>query len=224
MLRRSGGRKDVHDVRRHFPPKAKVQLRSYDVSSLVIDTLCDSARERNSAVACFYFDFATQKVQSPTTVLSSLLKQLVGGLERIPAKVFDAFESQTKSSGGRRLGLRQVVEMLQELSSSRPTFICIDAIDECMTDYRAKLLESLEKILRKSPSTRIFLAGRVHIQDEVKNHLPQMVAVVSTRPTRDDIIRFLQAKLREDIKRGGAMDESLEEEIMETIPETISEM
>jgi len=113
--------------------------------------------------------------------------------------------------------------MLQDISSSRPTFICIDALDECITEYRAKMLDSLQQILRKSPSTRIFLAGRLHIRDEVEKHLAGMVATVSITPTKGDIIRFLRAKLKEDTTPE-AMDKSLEEDIIKNVPETASEL
>ena len=198
-------------------------LRSYDASSLVVDRLCDWAGERNAAVACFYFDFAAQKVQSPTNVLSSLLKQVVGGLDKIPSKITEAFQKQEKVIGGRKLELGEIVEIFSDISSSRRTFICIDAVDECVAEYRGKLLESLKQMLRKSPDTRIFLAGRLHIRDEVERHLGGRVVGVSVTPTRDDIIRFLRARLGEDTIPE-AMDKSLEEDIMKSIPETVSEM
>ena len=210
-------------MRNYILHEAKTLLRNCDASSLVIDALCDQARGRNAIVACFYFDFAAQKEQSPTTVLSSLLKQVVGGLEKIPVRIVEAFQDQKKATGGRRLELGQVVEMLQDIMSSRPTFICFDALDECRAEYRAKLLESLEKILHKSPSTRIFLAGRLHVQDEVEKRLAGRVAAVSITPTKDDIIQFLRAKLKEDTTPE-AMDKSLEADIIEKIPETVSEM
>jgi len=83
----------------HILHQAKVLLRNWDSSSLVIDRLCDWAKGRNAAVACFYFDFAAQKEQSPTSVLSSLLKQVVGGLEEIPAKIAQAFQGEGKVIG-----------------------------------------------------------------------------------------------------------------------------
>ena len=198
-------------------------LRSCDASSLVIDRLCDWARGRNAAVACFYFDFAAQKEQSPASVLGSLLRQVVGGLEEIPAKVIQAFRDQEKVIGGRKLELGEVVEMLSDISSSRPTFLCIDALDECLVEYRAKLLDSLEQILHKSPGTRIFLAGRLHVRDEVDKRLAGRVAAVSITPSEADIIRFLQAKLREDTTPD-EMDKSLEEDIIKNIPKAVSEM
>ena len=198
-------------------------LRSRDTSSLVIDTLGDWARGQNATVACFYFDFAAQKEQSPTSIMSSLLKQVICGLEEIPAKMTQAFRDQKSIIGGRELGLDEIVEILQDITSSRPTFICIDALDECMPEYRAKLLASLNQILHKSPCTRIFLAGRLQIRDEVEKHLAGRVVALSIIPTSDDIIRFLQAKLKEDVIPD-AMDESLEADIIKNIPETVSEV
>ena len=198
-------------------------LRSGDASSLVVDSLCDWACGRNVAVACFYFDFAAQKEQSPTCILSSILKQVVSGLEEIPEMIVQAFQDQEKVIGGRRLSLGQIIEMLSAISSSRRTFICIDALDECLAEYRAKLLDSLRRILHQSPTTQIFLAGRLHIRDEVEKRLAWRVTAVCVTPTKDDIIQFLRARLREDIIPD-AMDKSLEEDIINGIPERLSEM
>jgi len=200
-----------------------VLLRSGDASSLVVDSLCDWARGRDAAVACFYFDFADRKEQSLTNVLGSLLNQVIGGLETIPAKIVQAFQDQGKVIGGRKLGLGEIVEILQDISASRRTFICIDALDECMAEYRGKLLNSLKQILHKSRSARIFLAGRLHIRDEVEKHLAGRAVAVSVTPTKDDIIQFLRARLGEDTIPD-AMDKSLEEDIIKTIPEIVSEM
>jgi len=66
-------------------------LTSCDVSSLVVDSLCDQARGQDVGVACFYFDFATQKEQSSTSVLGSVLKQVVGGLDEVPGEIALAY-------------------------------------------------------------------------------------------------------------------------------------
>jgi len=190
---------------------------------LVIDTVGGWAGGRDAAVACFYLDFAAQREQSPTVILSSLLKQVVSGLEEIPAKITKTFRELKKVAGGRGLGLGEIVVMLQDISSSRPTFLCIDGLDECMEEHRAQLLDSLEQILHKSPGTRIFLAGRPHIRDEVETHLARRVVAVSITPIEGDIIRFLRAKLREDTT-ADAMDRNLEESIIKNITETASQM
>ena len=75
-------------------------LTGHDVSSLIIDSLCNQAGGQNIAVACFYFDFAAKKEQSPTNTLGALLKQVVSGLEEVPEKIARAYEAQKKVIGG----------------------------------------------------------------------------------------------------------------------------
>ena len=198
-------------------------LIDYGFSSLVIDTLCKQAVDQNATVACFYFDFATQEEQSAATILGSVLKQVVGGLSEVPQPIVKAFRDRGRLIGGQRLALGEIVEFLQDISSSQRTFICIDALDECPARQRAKLLDSLNQILQKSPATRIFLTGRPHIRDEIELHLAGKAASRPITPTKGDIVIFLQAKLKEDTI-SDAMDESLEEEIIKIIPETVSEM
>jgi len=118
-------------------------------------------RGENAAVARFDFDFAAQEEQSPATILGSVLKQVVDGLDEIPEKMVKAFRDGEKVIGGQRLALSDIV-VLQNISVSRRTFIYIDALDECQAGYRMNLLDSLDQILRRSPNARIFLTGTTY--------------------------------------------------------------
>ena len=198
-------------------------LTSRDISSLVIDRLCDQARGQNIAVTCFYFDFAARREQSSTSVLGALLKQVVGGLGEIPGEIARAYEDQGKVIGGRGPQLSDITKMLQATCSKKATSICIDAMDECAAENRAKLLDSLDQILQKSSGTRIFVTGRPHIQAELGRRLPGRVATIAIIPRRGDIIGYLRNKLKEDTDPN-AMDSSLEADILRKIPEDISEM
>jgi len=189
----------------------------------VIDSLCDQVREQNATVLCFYFDFAVQKEQSPASTVGALLKQVVGGLEEIPGEISQEYREQKKALGGRGPRLSDVVKMLQTTSSKERTFICIDALDECVPEYRTKLLDSLGQILQKSPDTRIFVTGRPHIRPEIGKRLTGRVTCLSISTKRDDIIRYLHSKLKEDTTPD-AMDGGLEADILRKIPEDISEM
>ena len=198
-------------------------LTSHRVSSWVIDSLCDRAREQNATVACFYFDFAAQKEQSPTGMLGALLKQLVCGLEETPEEISRAYEDQKCSIGRRGPLLSDIVKMLQITSSRKRTFICIDAVDECEAGYRVKLLDSLNRILKKSPSTRMFMTGRPHIRSEIGRRLSGGVASLFISPKKIDIVRYLRSRITEDTIPD-AMDSSLEADILKKIPEEVSEM
>ena len=190
-------------------------------SSLVVDRLCDQTSGQNTAVSCFYLDFAARKEQCATNVLGSLLKQMVGGMERVPEEIWRAFQQETTTIGGRKPQLISIVQMLQHIASSRRTVICIDGLDECSGVQRVRLLDSLKQILEKSPRTRIFATGRPYIRAEIDKRLAGYVKSVFISPTRKDITGYLRMKLYED-ETPDAMDESLEADILEEVPQDLS--
>jgi len=198
-------------------------LTSWEHSSLVVDRLGDQARGENTAVTCFYFDWAARGEQSATSMLGSLLRQVVSGMERIPEEISSVFKEQRKIIGGRGPQLVDIVGMLQVATSSQPTFMCIDGLDECAGVQQVKVLGSLKQILDNSPATRILISGRFHIRAEVERALAERVASLSIAPAKSDIIEYLHARLGEDETRD-AMNECLEAEILEKIPQRISEM
>ena len=175
------------------------------------------------AVTCFYFDFAAQKEQTATSMLGSILKQVVSGTERVPEDIWRALQAQKKAVSGRKPQLGDIVKILQLLTSSQRTFMVIDALDEFTAVQRFRLFDSVKEILAKSPGARIFVTGRPHICPEIETRLAGLVTSISLGPTRDDIIRFLCARLSED-ETPDAMDSNLKAEILEKIPESISEM
>ena len=197
-------------------------LTSKNISSLVVDTLCDEAGQ-DTAIACFYFDYASQKEQSPTNMLGSLLKQVVAGLEEIPEHILRAFKGEKRFLGGRGLQLSQIVGLLEITLSSQRTFLCIDALDECIAAHRLKVLSSLRQILQKSPDTRIFLTGRAHVRSEIESRLAGITATLFISPRKEDICGYLRARLDEDTNPD-AMDDCLEADILRKIPEAVSEM
>jgi len=101
-------------------------------SSLVIDELCDEAVEGDPIVACFYFDFAARNEQSPVNMLGSLLRQMVSGEGEIPEVIDRGFRKEKKVIGGRSLQVSGILKMFQTIAATRRTFICVDALDECV--------------------------------------------------------------------------------------------
>jgi len=191
-------------------------------SSLVVDRLCDTIGGGNIAVSCFYVDFAAREEQSPTNVLGSLLKQIVGGLEKIPEEISRMFQDHKKMIGGRGLRVPEIVKLLQAVASLQPTFICVDALDECVERHRPEVLDSLQQITEKSSNTRIFLTGRRHIQGEVDRYFGGRAAVLSIKPNPDDIVGYVRMRLSKDTSLD-RMDSGLEDEIINSITENIPE-
>ena len=190
---------------------------------MVVDRLCDWTKGQNTAVTCFYFDFAARKEQTTTSMLGSLLKQIVRAAGRIPEDIWRALREQRETINGRKPQLSDIVKMLQLITSSQPIFMVIDALDECTAVQRYRLFDSLKEILEKSTGARIFVTGRPHIRVEIETRLAGRVASVSVGPIREDIIRFLRARLTDD-ETPDAMDAGLEAEILEKIAGNMSEM
>ena len=155
--------------------------------------------------------------------MGAVLKQVVSGLGNVPREIAQAYKDQKNFLGGRGPQLVDIVKMLQTTASEKRTFICIDALDECVAGHRVKVLDSLDQILRGSPDTRILLTGRPHIRTEVRNRLSGMVTAIRISPRRQDIISYIHSRLDEDTTPD-AMDSTLKADILRGIPENMSEM
>ena len=198
-------------------------LTSCDDSSLVVDKLCDQTGGQHRAVTCFYFDFTAREEQTATSILGSILKQVISGTESLPEDIWQALQEQKKAVSGREPQLSDIAKILQLVTSSQRIFMVIDALDECTTVQRVRLFESLKEIFEKSPGARIFMTGRSRIRAEITEHLTRQMTSIYLGPTREEIIRFLRVRLSED-ETPDAMDSSLEADILEMIPGSISEM
>ena len=199
-----------------------VLLTGWINSSLVIDKLCNEAEEGDTAVMCFYFDFAAQNEQSPANMLGSLLSQLVSGLDEIPESVVRGFQRRRKGIGGRGLQVSAILKMFQAVTATKRIYICVDALDECVSEHRMVVLESLRQILQGSPSIRLFMTGRPQVRCEVEKRLDGAVTSISIQPTEDGVVRYLRDKLGKDTTPE-AMSSTLEDEIIRSIPEMNSE-
>jgi len=197
-------------------------LTNCDGSSLVIDKLCDEAAEGDPIVACFYFDFAARNEQSPVNMLGSLVRQMVRGEGEIPEAIDRGFRKETKVIGGRGLQVSGILEMFQTIAATRRTFICVDALDECVPEHRIVVLESLGQMLQGSPNTRIFMTGRQHVRCEVEKELGRAATFLFIRATEDGVLGFLREILRKDTSPT-IMSSTLEGDIMKSIPAISSE-
>ena len=155
-------------------------------------------------------------------MLGAILKQLVER-DGIMEPVRQAFRKEKMAFGGRAVQLLDLVKILKRAIASLPeVYICIDGLDECLPDNRRELLESLQEIVRASPTARVFLSGRPHIRSEIERYLPGAITI-AVIPTIRDIERYLEMKLNRD-PTPNAMDDDLRAEIMRVIPKKNSKM
>ena len=80
----------------------------------------------------------------------------------------------------------------------------------------------MRQILEKSPSTRILVTGRRHIQGEIEREFSGKAAILSVKPNYDDIMGYIRMRLRKDPILG-AVDSGLEAEIIKCIAENVPE-
>jgi len=155
-------------------------------------------------------------------MLGSLLRQLVSGLEEIPEVVVQCFRKEKRVIGGRGLQVSGILNMFQSITATKRTFLCVDALDECVPEHLTVVLESLAQILQGSPDTRIFMTGRPHVRGEVERRLGGAATSIFIRTTEDGVLRFLREKLRKDTSPN-TMSSTLEGDIMKAIPAISSE-
>jgi len=199
-----------------------MSLRSRNTSSLVIDRLCDQAREEDLAVAGLYIDYHAQQEQTVANIMGAILKQLVGRGD-IPEYIREAFQKGQMEFGGGGPRLAHLMRMLRIAVASLPqVFICIDALDECLPKNIPDLLVSLRDIVRESPKTRIFLTGRPHVGEDIQRYFSKPV-VIPISPSQDDIRDYVEMRLDRD-DEPEAMNEDLRADIMRVIQEKISDM
>jgi len=193
-----------------------------NTSSLVIDSLCDQARNEDITVACLYCDFLAQQEQTITSMVGAILKQLVGKGD-IPICLREAFQQGKQEIGGRALLPADLMRMLKMTIASLPqVFICIDALDEFLPKHLPELLRSLRDIVRESPNTRIFLTGRPHVKEDIQRHFPRVV-LIPVSPKTGDIRNYLEMRLDMD-PEPEAMSDDLRADIIRIMMEKTSDM
>ena len=193
-----------------------------NTSSLVIDSLCDQARNENITVACLYCDYLAQQEQTITSMMGAILKQLIGKGD-IPIYLREAFQQGKQEIGGRALLPADLMRMLKKMVASLPrVFICIDALDEFLPKHLLELLKSLRDIVRESPMTRIFLTGRPHVKEDIQRHFTSVV-LIHVSPKAADIRNYLEMRLDMD-PEPEAMSDGLRADIIRIMTEKTSDM
>jgi len=155
-------------------------------------------------------------------MLGSLLRQLVSGQRQIPEVIARGFRKERMSIGGRGLQVSGILNMFQTIAATRRTFICVDALDECVPEHRMVVLESLGQMLQGSPNTCLFMTGRSHVRSEVERGLGGSAVFLSIQATEGGVVRFLRERLRNDTIPN-MMSSKLEGDIMKSIPAISSE-
>lgn len=115
-------------------------------------------------VAFFCFDYQDEDKQSPTAVLSSLVKQLVTTMPDFPRSVFEAYKKYQNS--GSLITTEELERLMQDvLQRINQAVIIIDALDECDKSRHRKPFLLLLKRLQQISHFRLLVTSRQNFQD-----------------------------------------------------------
>ena len=136
------------------------------VSHVVDDLLCRlSSNPNDEALAYFYCDRNRIDYQTPTSILSSFVRQLsISRDGQLVQQSTVLFYDKKKTTGfaSNQLSLEECQDQLRELTGIYPqTTLVLDALDECDKFTRIGLVNFLNELVKRSSRLiKIFIASR----------------------------------------------------------------
>ncbi|GAP86698.2 putative nacht and ankyrin domain protein [Rosellinia necatrix] len=185
------------------------------IASIVIDNLHKTFwKDSNVATGYIFYNFRCQQEQQPEDLLLCLAKQIIHG-RPIPGVVRDLFRQHNRMKT--RPSLNEISTMLSLICTLfTKVFIVIDALDECLTENREKLLSELFGLQKDAP-VNIFATSRMipEIGSWFEDH--QELAI---RATAADIEKYVETR----ISRLPAFIRKLRDEIKTEISKVVDGM
>ncbi|KAJ7657033.1 ankyrin repeat-containing domain protein [Mycena rosella] len=160
------------------------------LSSTVIEKLLASSNEAY-AVGYFYFDFRKDETQLVETMLRSIILQLSKQSPQ-PYSTLDQQYENRKGVTPIYDNLRDVLDKL--LSELGPTYIVLDALDECKEPDR--LIDFISTLQNRTTSPLHLLFTSQSRTDFTAAFGTLTHILLEPATTRDDIIRFVDSELR----------------------------
>ncbi|KAJ5800625.1 uncharacterized protein N7518_002693 [Penicillium psychrosexuale] len=180
-------------------------------SAILVDDLTTRFEDTpDVGIAYIYCNFNRQDEQTAQELLSSLLKQLSQKKTSVPDTVKDLYKRYKTASTRPRFD--EISKALHSVVSTySDVFIVIDALDECESTCRTRVLDELNKI-RAGPGAHVFATSR---PTEI-NDLFEGGSFLEIQAHEDDVRRYLDGnmfRLPGFVSRNTA----LQEEIMTVI-------
>ena len=175
---------------------------------------------RNASVAYFYFDFWDSNKQKRRYMLPSLLIQL--SIRSDPCCDILSRLYSVHDCGVQKPSDRAMTDCLKEmltLPSQGPTYIILDALDECpntsgIPSPREEVLELVNELVDlRLPTLHICVTSRpeVDIQSGLQSFAPRIVALHEESGQQQDIIGYINHIVHSDkwIRRWREEDKEL---------------
>lgn len=163
----------------------------------------------------------------PEEIIRSILEQVASNTAELPIRepVVTMYKLKKKENRGlppkEPLSLEEARDLLLGVFRDNPATIVIDALDECDSDERYKLLEALDTIITESASlVRIFVSSRN--DGDLVCHLENSPNIfIQASDNSLDIKRYVHEQVTKAIKqkriRRGNVSLEMQEQIINTL-------
>lgn len=167
---------------------------------------------KGCAILYYYFDYLKAGEQHPDLVSATFLKQLAEHFPLLPPQIEELHDrlKKLKKRPDRTILMPIILSLLESFGS---TFIVIDALDECVDDYRNDISEIIAQL--QMAAVRIFATTRPHI--EYTNRGVSQWTSLEIRAHEEDIRRLFNHKLEGKAGLQRIMRADLQEEIVVAI-------
>lgn len=155
------------------------------MAAIAIDYLSKKVQSGKNEVTYIYCDYTKQNEQSPTILLSKVLRQLLQAQQSIPKSVL--YLHQHHSMRGTRPTRDELFDLLQStIKSYSSVHMVIDALDECLDPTRGRLL-SMIRALQTEANVKLMVTSRFGIDLEEFEHVTNL----EVRTSDDDVKKFV---------------------------------
>ena len=187
-------------------------------STVVAELQSDFQEKPDSAICYFFFDFQDIRKQHVSSLLRSLLVQLVGQSEDVIWSIRRMYKAC--SSGLEEPTTEQLVEAIWDaVNYFSGVFLVVDGLDECLATEQESLCDILEKMTRELESMHLmaFSQPTGHIRDKLTK------AAHTQLPIEDvTVVQDIEAYVRERLQ-GSDIMESWSKERLTDIGKRLSE-
>jgi hypothetical protein len=187
---------------------------------MVIETLVNSHEEHGAPYPIYFYcsrDQAERERSESGQIVRCLLRQSL----ELPGTSFQLNalrERYKKRQTAGSISLNEAKDLLlQSIETRSTTYILVDALDECDTDNRRKLIECLREVLEASSTiVKVFFASREN--PDIYKKLSQYPEVqLNAMQNQMDIDTYVEAKVQEgfdnDLLLPDEDEEAVEQEL-----------
>ncbi|KAI9783675.1 MAG: hypothetical protein M1839_003523 [Geoglossum umbratile] len=185
------------------------------IASIVINHLKRTFAQEDVAITYIYCNYKERESQTATSLIGSLLQQVIRRKSAIPDKIASLYLEHTKYQT--RPTFAEYSSLLQsEVQCFSKTFVIIDALDECQESDGRTRIDLLTEIWRLQPTVHLLVTSRdiSTIKREFEG-----AARVEIRANDGDVRKYLQRRIGMEYRLAFHLkaDLSLQEAIINAI-------